>query len=169
MGAGAAGYALGFTGERTLADTRKRILAVASGGGHWEQMLLLRDAFVGHDISFATTMKGLGERAGIAGVRVIHDCNRNSPMSAVFCVLDLLRVMARVRPQVIVSTGALPGFLALAIGRRFGVKTIWVDSIANAEELSMAGQKAKAHADLWLSQWPFVAERSGAGYAGSVL
>ncbi len=149
-----------------MADTRKRILAVASGGGHWEQMLLLRDAFVGHDISFATTMKGLGERAGIAGVRVIHDCNRNSPMSAVFCVLDLLRVMARVRPQVIVSTGALPGFLALAIGRRFGVKTIWVDSIANAEELSMAGQKAKAHADLWLSQWPFVAERSGAAMRG---
>ncbi|MEG3092122.1 UDP-N-acetylglucosamine--LPS N-acetylglucosamine transferase [Sphingomonas sp. PB1R3] len=152
-----------------MADKRKRILAVASGGGHWEQILLLRDAFTGHDITFATTMNGLGERAGIAGVRVIHDCNRNSPMSAVLCTLDLLRVIARVRPQVIVSTGALPGFLTLAIGRRFGIRTVWVDSIANAEELSMAGQKARPHADLWLSQWPFVAERTGAGYAGSVL
>lgn len=152
-----------------MTDKRKRVLAVASGGGHWEQMLLLREAFADQDVTFATTMQGLGERAGIPDVRVIHDCNRNSPMSAVLCGLDLLRLLARVRPQVIVSTGALPGFLALAIGRRFGIRTIWVDSIANAEELSMAGQKAKPHADLWLSQWPFVAERSGAGYAGSVL
>jgi UDP-N-acetylglucosamine:LPS N-acetylglucosamine transferase len=147
----------------------RRILAIASGGGHWEQLQLMRAAFDGHDVHYATTLQGLDERAGLAKVTVVPDCNRNEPLKAVASLAAIALLLARVRPQVVISTGALPGVIALAIARRFGARTIWVDSIANAETMSMAGAKAKHHADLWLSQWPAVAKAYGAEYAGSVL
>ena len=46
---------------------------------------------------------------------------------------------------------------------------LWIDSLANGEELSMSGRRAAKHADLWLTQWPELAEDGGPEYAGSVL
>ncbi len=153
----------------TSSGRRGKILAVASGGGHWEELVLLQSAFEGHEVHYVTTMKGLAERSGLAHVHVVPDCNRNEPLRALRCTLRLLALQLRLRPAVTISTGALPGLIALAIGRRLGSRTIWVDSIANAEEMSMAGLHARKFARLWMSQWPAVAEKTGAVYAGSVL
>jgi Oligosaccharide biosynthesis protein Alg14 like len=54
-------------------------------------------------------------------------------------------------------------------GRFLGARTIWVDSIANIDVLSMSGQKAGRYADLWLTQWPELASPNGPEYRGSVL
>ncbi len=148
---------------------KKRILAVASGGGHWEQLQLLRDAFDGCDVTYLTTIKGLGERAGLTNVSVVPDCNRNRPVHAAWAVVRITLEIVRLRPDVVISTGALPGLIAIAIGRMLGARTVWIDSIANAEVFSMSGARAHKHADLWLSQWQSVASANGAEYAGSVL
>jgi hypothetical protein len=73
------------------------------------------------------------------------------------------------RPDVIVTTGAAPGYFAVRFGRLLGTRTVWVDSIANAEELSMSGRMAGKHASLWLTQWPHLAQGGGPEYRGSVL
>jgi UDP-N-acetylglucosamine:LPS N-acetylglucosamine transferase len=73
------------------------------------------------------------------------------------------------RPDVVISTGALPGLVALTLAKVMRAQTIWVDSIANAEEMSMSGKHARRVADLWLSQWPHVAEAEGADYYGAIL
>ncbi len=73
------------------------------------------------------------------------------------------------RPDVVVSTGALPGFFGVVLGKRLGAKTIWVDSLANVEELSLSGEKVGPHADLWLTQWEELAYPGGPRYAGTVL
>lgn len=52
------------------------------------------------------------------------------------------------RPDIVISTGAAPGFFALLFGKLLGARTIWIDSIANAEQLSVSGQKVKLFADL---------------------
>jgi UDP-N-acetylglucosamine:LPS N-acetylglucosamine transferase len=148
---------------------RKRVLAVASGGGHWEQMMLLRPAWQDHEVHYATTLRGLGERAQLGNAHYVPDCNRNAKFKMIRSAAALMLLILRIRPHIIVTTGALPGLLALVIGKHLGARTIWIDSVANAEEMSLAGQRAQKHADLWLSQWPGVAQRSGARYAGSVL
>jgi hypothetical protein len=73
------------------------------------------------------------------------------------------------RPNVIVSTGALPGYLAIRIGKLIRARSIWVDSIANADQLSMSGRKIGEYVDLWLTQWEHLAEPGGAQYTGSVF
>jgi len=147
----------------------KRVLAVASGGGHWQQLMLMRPAFERQDVLFLTTLPGLPEQFGASPARIIPDCNRNEPLAVLRCVAALGTALARHRPHVVISTGALPGVLALALARSTGARTIWVDSVANAEEMSMSGKLARRFAHLWMSQWDHVAREVGAEYAGAVL
>jgi hypothetical protein len=142
---------------------------IASAGGHWQQLMLLREAFEGREVQYATTLAGLARQSGLASAHLVPDCNRNARLAILRSTTKIVLLMLRLRPAIVITTGALPGLIALAVGRRLGARTVWVDSIANAEEMSLAGMKARAHADLWLSQWPQVARASGADYAGSVL
>ena len=148
---------------------RKRVLAVASGGGHWQQLMLMRPAFDGCDIVFLTTLEGLPEQFDAAPAAIIPDCNRNEKRAVLRTAWALWRHLRRIRPDVVISTGALPGVIALALGRMLGARTIWVDSVANAQEMSMSGKLARRFAHLWLSQWEHVARDCGAEYAGAVL
>lgn len=149
--------------------SRKRVLAVASGGGHWQQLMQMRPAFEGHDVSFLTTLPGLPERFDAFPASIVPDCNRNEKLAIVRATFAIGAAILKRRPHVVVSTGALPGVIALAIGRMIGARTIWIDSVANAEEMSMSGRLARRFAHLWLSQWEHVAAAEGAEYDGAVL
>ena len=148
---------------------KKRILAIASGGGHWEQLMLLRPALEGQDVAFATTLPGLTEQSGITTGYIVSDCNRDQRWLMIRSALEILQLLFKIRPEVVISTGALPGLIAVVLGKKLGARTVWIDSIANAEDMSLAGHKARNYADLWLSQWPDVARKCGAKYLGSVL
>ena len=57
----------------------------------------------------------------------------------------------------------------MRFGKLIGARTIWIDSLANVDQLSKAGRMAGPHADLWLTQWPDLAGDNGPDYAGQVL
>ncbi len=147
----------------------KRILCVASGGGHWVQMMRLRPAFEGHEVRYATVSQGYASHLDGERLYVVPDSNLSSKLGLIRTALSVLWVVARVRPDVVLSTGAAPGWFALVFGRWFGARTVWLDSIANATQLSKSGEKAGRFADLWLTQWPELAEDGGPEFAGSVL
>lgn len=146
-----------------------RVLAVASGGGHWVQLRRLAPAWEGCDVAYMTTEAGYREHVAPARFYVVRDANRWDKIGLLRQVLGVAWVLVRERPKAIVTTGAAPGFFALGLGRLLGARTIWVDSIANAEELSGSGAKAGRFARLWLTQWPHLARPEGPGCEGSVL
>lgn len=90
-------------------------------------------------------------------------------MSLAVMALQILFLIVRYRPDVVISTGAAPGYFAIVFGRFFGANTIWIDSIANSEELSLAGKKVRVWARHWLTQWPELAKDEGPKYFGAVL
>ena len=108
---------------------RLRVLAIASGGGHWVQLLRLRPALAECDVTYVSVDK----------------CYRSE------------------------ITGAGPGYFAVRLGKLFGMKTIWIDSIANVERLSLSGRQVEPYADLWLTQWSHLAGVGGPRYAGAML
>ena len=73
------------------------------------------------------------------------------------------------KPDIVITTGAAPGYLALRLARLIHARTVWLDSIANVDQLSLSGLKVGRYADLWLTQWPHLAKPEGPHYAGSVL
>ena len=146
-----------------------RILAVASGGGHWVQLLRLRPAFEGARVTYVTVRRSYASDVPGEDLRVVPDATRWNKIKLLAMAVRILWMVATIRPDVIISTGAAPGYFAIRFGRWFGARTCWVDSIANAEELSLSGRKIRSHATKVLSQWPDVAAAEGVEYAGSVL
>ena len=154
-----------------------KILAVSSGGGHWVQLKRIAHAFDGHELVFASV--GSIYRGEVPGHRYheIRDATRWSKFAMLRLALQLLLLILRERPKIVVSTGAAPGFLALRIAKLFRRKTIWLDSVANVEQMSMSGRWIGRHCDLWLTQWPELAcprngtprHPEGPTYAGSVF
>lgn len=147
----------------------KRVLAISSGGGHWVQLNRLKPAFEGHDTAFATVQRAYA--ADVPGHRfhVIPDATRWNRLGLIWMALRVLLVLLRERPDVVVSTGAAPGYVALRLARLMGARTVWIDSIANVERVSLSGERIGRHASLWLTQWPHLARPGGPAYAGGVL
>jgi UDP-N-acetylglucosamine:LPS N-acetylglucosamine transferase len=159
-----------FSSERVAApDGPKKVLAVASGGGHWVQLLRMAAAFEGQNVVYATTMESYRWQAGDAPFYVVRDASRSNKLGLLRLAFQLLRVIWRERPDVVISTGAAPGYLALRLGKLFGASTVWVDSMANVERLSLSGERAGRHADLWLTQWPHLARTDGPCFEGAVI
>ncbi|MDQ8188065.1 hypothetical protein [Pelagicoccus sp. SDUM812002] len=148
----------------------KKVLAIASGGGHWVQLLRLRPAFEGCKVIYATTKENYAcDLEAGAEFYVVPDCNRWEKWKLVKGSLSILKLIITQKPDIVVSTGAAPGFLAIRFAKLFGKKTIWLDSIANAEELSLSGQKAKNSCDMWMTQWEHLAKVDGPIYRGNIL
>jgi hypothetical protein len=156
--------------DKSMSTKRLRVLAVSSAGGHWVQLLRLGPSLANCDVTYVTSK--LGYRATIepgAGFRVIPDANRWNKLALLRVFVAIFALIWSQRPDVVISTGAAPGYFAIRIGNLFGARTIWVDSIANSEELSLSGRKAGPHAALWLTQWAHLARPYGPYFRGSVL
>lgn len=149
--------------------TRKKILGVSSGGGHWVELIRLMPAFEGHDVALVTVDKAYRSEAGLARFYTVRDVTRWNKLRWIQTLSKLLWILARERPDIVVSTGALPGFFSVRLAKLFGTRTIWLDSIANVDELSMSGTMIGGHADLWLTQWPHLAKPGGPDCRGTVL
>jgi hypothetical protein len=147
----------------------RRVLAIASGGGHWVQLMRLVPAFGGHDLAFVTTLRSHRAQAGAARFYLVADGNKRTPLRLVRMALKLIWIVLRERPDVVISTGAACGYVGVRLARLAGARTVWVDSIANAEHLSLSGRRAGRHTDLWLTQWPHLARPHGPHFRGSVL
>lgn len=145
-----------------------KLLAVASGGGHWVQLLRLRPAFADTEVSWLTTQHDYAKDVN-GPLHVVRDANMWSKLALVIMFAQVAWLLLRIRPDVIVTTGAAPGFAAIFFGRLLGARTIWVDSIANSEILSGSGAKAGRWAHVWLTQWEHLAKPGGPHYWGTVI
>jgi UDP-N-acetylglucosamine:LPS N-acetylglucosamine transferase len=160
-----------------------KVLAVASSGGHWVQLMRLVPAWVGLDVAYVTTepeyrkvADAMHSELGAVAPRfyVVVAANRWQKLRVAKLLAQLVWIIVRERPDAVVTTGAAPGLLALQAARLVGARTVWVDSVANAEQMSLAGRGARHSADAWLTQWQDVAKSTvirgrSPEYWGSVL
>lgn len=146
-----------------------RVFAVSSGGGHWVQLLRLKPAFKDHRVMFASVHQSYATDVEGYPFQPIRDATRWDKWSLILMTVQILWILMKFRPHLVISTGAAPGYVALRFGKLLGARTIWLDSMANVEELSLSGQKVEPYADLWLTQWPHLATNDGPKYSGSIL
>lgn len=148
---------------------KQRILAIASGGGHWVQLRRVAPAFSGFEVHFATVNADYARDVADKHFHLIPDATRWSKLGLIKLALRVLWLVLVIRPDFVISTGAAPGYFAIRFGKWFGARTLWLDSIANAEEMSMAGNMVRKYADVWLTQWPHLAKAEGPTFFGAVL
>ena len=152
-----------------MKNKTRKVLAVASGGGHWTQLMRLQPAFENVHVTYITVRHAYQDDVPGADFHVVQDATRWNKFAMLLQILQISWLLIRIRPDCIVTTGAAPGYWALRIGKLFGVKSCWIDSIANVEAISMGGQLAAKHADLMLTQWADLVVNTGTEFHGSVI
>ena len=146
-----------------------RVVAIASGGGHWIQLCRLRPLLDEFDTHYVSVDLSYGHDVGAEHFHVVRDASRWTKVDLVIQALQVSWLVLRLRPDAVLSTGAAPGFFGLLFGKLVGARTVWLDSLANVEQVSLSGRLARSFADLWLTQWSHLAQPDGPQYAGAVL
>lgn len=150
-------------------NIRPKLLAVSSGGGHWVQLLRIKPAFEHCEVTFVTVHDSYRAQVPDHKFYLVNDANRWTKVALLKAARRIAWIVWNEKPDIVFSTGAAPGYLALRFGQMMGARTIWLDSIANVEQLSMSGDRIGHCADLWLTQWPHLARPDGPHYTGAVL
>ena len=145
-----------------------KVIAIASAGGHWIQLLRLKPAYENSELIFVSTEQNFSETVKGFKFYAVPDANRWNKMQVLKMAVQVFKILLREKPDLVISTGAAPGLLGIIAGRTVGAKTVWIDSIANVERLSLSGKLAARVANRTYTQWPHLATEKIL-YNGNVL
>lgn len=134
-------------------------------------MMKLADCWKGQDCFFVTTSRVVERHMAQYGrVYVVPESNRRQPFRILKTLVNCVRIVIVERPDAIITTGAAVGCILAFLGKLSGARVAWIDSIANAERLSLSGRMVKPFADLVLTQWPELAKQhKSVEYVGHIL
>lgn len=150
-------------------NRQHKILAVASQGGHWTQLCRIAEALEqSYEITYLSTIDMSATLSSGAEVLTVPDFSRWDAWKLVPTLWRTWRIVGKVKPRAIITTGAAPGLMAILVGRLRGIRTLWIDSIANAEQLSGSGKLARRMAHRIFTQWPHLADER-VEYHGNAL
>jgi len=150
-----------------------KVCVGASAGGHTTELfaLLAHSSWWPREVVAVTTLEILRPQFEQLGpTTVTGECDRHRPWAAVLVLIRAWKFVRRERPDVIVTTGSLPLAMVCAFVKLFRGRVVWVDSVAQSDDLSMSGRVVRTFADRTYSQWPSIAARhAGVIYAGELL
>ncbi len=135
-----------------------KVFAVASIGGHWVQLLRIAKALEKEfDVVYMSTEKC----ATMVEGRVYYSMNdffsRWDFYKMFPELLHSIYIICKEKPSIVITTGAAPGLVCLFAAKICGIRTVWIDSIANVEHISFSGRIASKFASRIYTQWPSLA------------
>jgi len=151
-------------------DKTVKILAVASSGGHWIELLRITKALENiFEICYVSTLSDRGNSVKGQHFYMISDFSRTDAMKIVPVFVQALKIVRSENPNVIITTGAAPGLVMVFIGWLFRKKTVWIDSLANVRRLSLSARIASLFVSRIYTQWKELQRDGRVFYAGNVL
>jgi beta-1,4-N-acetylglucosaminyltransferase len=150
---------------------RAQLLLVSSVGGHLLQLVALRPAWSGFTRVWVT-FDAADSRTLLAGERVVHahgPTNRNV-LNFLRNLVLAVRVVRRVRPLAVVTTGAGVAVPFALVGRLLGCRVVYVETLARIDAPSLSLRLSRPFVSRMYVQWPEL-ERAlpTARYCGTVF
>jgi UDP-N-acetylglucosamine:LPS N-acetylglucosamine transferase len=141
-------------------------MLVGSAGGHLAQLMRLRPWWQDHDRTWVTFDKP-DARSLLAGESVIwayHPTTRNIPNLVRNFVLAV-RHVRRVRPDLVVSTGAAVAVPFFVVARLLRIPVVYVEVFDRIDSPTLSGRLCRPIATRFCVQWP----EQQAHYPGSIV
>lgn len=148
-----------------------KICLICSAGGHLTQLLQLEDLWNRYDSFFVTHKKEITrDLPKKHKTYFIKDPGRN-PFYFLINFLQGFFILLTEKPNVIVTTGGGIAIPMSYLGKFFGKKTVYIESLSRVENPSLTGKFLYPVADLFLVQWKFLLKKYGlkAEYRGRVI
>ena len=137
---------------------RTDVLLVASSGGHLLQLLALADAWEG--CSRFWVVEDTPDARSLLQEESAFFISFDTERSIVGLLRGLplaVRLLARVKPSVIVTTGAAPAVPYAWVGRVARARVVYVESITRIDEPSLSCRLIAPFAHRIYVQWPELA------------
>lgn len=147
----------------------RKILLVASPGGHLLQLLALEPSWKGFERVWVT-LRSADSRHLLEDEEVIHAYGP-TPRNVRNFLRNLRvawRTVRRHDPDVILSTGAALAVPFFIVGKLLRKRLVYVESLTRVNDLALSGRLVYPLADSFFVQWA-PAERRRAHYHGSVV
>jgi UDP-N-acetylglucosamine:LPS N-acetylglucosamine transferase len=128
---------------------------VCSSGGHLAQLLALRPWWQHHERTWVTfdTLDATSRLADEDVVWAHHPTTRNAKNLVRNSVLAA-RTLRRVRPDVVVSTGAAVAVPFFWMSQAMGIRTVYLEVFDRIDSRTLTGRLCRPASDLFLVQWP---------------
>jgi beta-1,4-N-acetylglucosaminyltransferase len=149
------------------------LLLVCTSGGHLLQLWSLRDAWPQYSRAWVVAShEGTDVHSLLADERVYFAYSPacRSTKNLVRNLWLASRLLRRLRPKAIVTTGAAVAVPFAWLARARGIRVVWIESLARAERPSLSCRLVAPIANRLYVQWPeLLTELPRARYAGTVF
>lgn len=133
----------------------KKICLIASSGGHFEQISMLKNLDEQFEIFFVTERTKYS--ASQKNVYYLKQVNRKDSfflLEMITILLQSLKIFLKEKPDIIISTGALSVIPMFFLGKIFKKKLIFIESFAKINSGTMTGKFLYKLVDYFIIQWP---------------
>jgi UDP-N-acetylglucosamine:LPS N-acetylglucosamine transferase len=134
------------------------------------QMLALRPAWDDMQTTWVT-LDAPDTRTLLASEDCIyaHGPTNRSVKALLLNTLLALREIRRTRPHAVLSTGAALAVPFFIVGKLYGARLVYVESLTRVHDVSLSGRLAYPISNAFFVQWPEARRRSNMRFAGRLL
>lgn len=153
----------------------KKVIFVASSGGHLTEILKLDKLFKDYDYLLVTEetdlTKNLVEKYNTEFLKYGPNKNIFKYIAVLFSnVIKCIKMVNKFRPQTVVSTGAQIGGIMCMIAKLRGAKIVYIESLAKVDSLSVTARNVYPFADEFFVQWENLTKKyKKAKYLGRLI
>ncbi len=127
-----------------------KICVVSSVGGHLREVLQLAPELAAHRCFFILNDETPLDLPG-PRYRIAH---AERDLRVLWNFVEVLPILRRERPDVVLSTGAGPAVPVAVIGKLLGARVIFIETFGAVEAPSLTGRLLYPLADHFFYQWP---------------
>lgn len=136
----------------------KKVMFISSTGGHLNELLQLKKLFKTYDYHLITEKTpSTIDLKNEYKVNFLIYGTKHKPITYIFKLLfncfKSLYYFIKIRPDVIITTGAHTAGPMCCIGKLFRKKIIYIETFANIHTKTITGKIVYLFADLFIVQW----------------
>lgn len=139
----------------------KKVIFASSSGGHFIEIMTLKSLFKEYD--YTLVMEKGKNNINIDKAKYLFYASKTNIIKYMiltfFNIIKTIYLILTINPEVIVSTGAAAGGMVAAIGKIFGKKVIYIESLARIYDLSKTGKFVYKFADKFYVQSSYLAKK----------
>lgn len=134
----------------------KKICFIASSGGHFEQIMMLKPLMENYDSFVVTEKTNYSVSNEIIPFYYLKQVNRHEFKFVYYMVLNFIKsikIFLKEKPNIVISTGALATIPMCIIAKIFRKKIIFIESFAKVNSPTLTGKLIYKFADQFYVQW----------------
>ena len=139
----------------------KKIGFLASTGGHFEQLMMLKPIMEKYDSFIVTESTPYATNKSDKKVYYLKQVNRREvlmPINMLIHIVKSFKIYFKEKPDYIISTGVLATIPLCIIGKIFKKKIIFIESFAKTSSPTLTGKLMYKLADRFYVQWESMLE-----------